>query len=90
MSNETTNIAAIPKIYKAICNIIGDIGAVGKDKKNEQQNYRYCGLPRVQVVRNRRGKERGELKLLHEVVTGLDKNRNRRKMRPYGQRVFGV
>ena len=48
MSNEITNInTAIPKIYKAICSIIGDIGAVGKDKKNEQQNYRYRAIDDV-------------------------------------------
>ena len=48
MSNEITNInTAIPKIYKAICNVIGDVGAVGKDKKNEQQNYRYRAIDDV-------------------------------------------
>ena len=36
-----------PKIYAAICSIIGDIGAVTKTKKNTQQGFMYRGIDDV-------------------------------------------
>ncbi|MDR1328873.1 MAG: ERF family protein [Oscillospiraceae bacterium] len=33
-----------PKIYPAIAAIISDIGAVGKNQKNQQQNFKYRGI----------------------------------------------
>jgi len=44
MSNENTGV---PKIYRAICNVIADVGAVGKDKQNTQQNYKYRAIDDV-------------------------------------------
>lgn len=35
------------KIYSAISNVMKDVGAVGKDKKNPQQNYKYRGIDDV-------------------------------------------
>jgi hypothetical protein len=32
------------KIYAAISNIMGKVGVVGKDKKNEQQGYKFRGI----------------------------------------------
>jgi len=49
MSNENTNntIREIPKIYNAICRVIGDVGAVTKDRQNQQQNYKYRSIDDV-------------------------------------------
>lgn len=35
------------KIYKAIANVMKDVGAVGKDSKNPQQGYKYRGIDAV-------------------------------------------
>lgn len=35
------------KIYSAICNIISEIGAISKDKKNQQQGFAYRGIDDV-------------------------------------------
>lgn len=32
------------KIYTAISNIMGKVGVIGKDKKNEQQGYKFRGI----------------------------------------------
>ena len=34
-------------IYKAIGEVMKDVGAVGKDSKNPQQGYRYRGIDAV-------------------------------------------
>jgi len=48
MSNINTNEnGGTPKIYKAICGVIGDVGAVSKDKQNVQQNYKYRSIDDV-------------------------------------------
>jgi hypothetical protein len=36
-----------PKIYPAICSIIGDIGAIAKNKKNQKQGFMYRGIDDV-------------------------------------------
>ena len=35
------------KIYGAICDIMGDIGSIGKDKSNTQQGYKFRGVDDV-------------------------------------------
>jgi len=35
------------KIYESIANIISEIGAIGKDKKNQQQGFMYRGIDDV-------------------------------------------
>lgn len=35
------------KIYKAIADIMGEIGAIGKDRKNQQQGFMYRGIEDV-------------------------------------------
>ena len=35
------------KIYKAIANIMGEIGHIGKDKKNQQQGFMFRGIDQV-------------------------------------------
>lgn len=35
------------KIYKAIVNVMGDLGAIGKEKKNQQQGFMYRGIDDV-------------------------------------------
>ena len=36
-----------PKIYKAISSVMGEVGAVEKNKKNSDQNYKYRGIDDV-------------------------------------------
>ena len=36
-----------PKIHKAIVAVMREIGAIGKDSKNEQQNYKYRSVEEV-------------------------------------------
>ena len=38
---------ATPKIYKAICDVMADIGAVGKNQKNKQQGFMFRGIDAV-------------------------------------------
>lgn len=35
------------QIYKAIVNVMGEIGAIGKDRKNQQQGFMYRGVEDV-------------------------------------------
>lgn len=35
------------KIYQAIVNVMGEIGAIGKDRKNQQQGFMYRGVEDV-------------------------------------------
>ena len=35
------------KIYSAICAVMRDINAIGKDRKNQQQNFQYRGIDDV-------------------------------------------
>lgn len=37
----------MPKIYEAICGVMADIGAVGKNKKNAQQGFMFRGIDDV-------------------------------------------
>lgn len=37
----------VPKIYEAISNVMADIGAVGKNKKNTQQDFMFRGIDDV-------------------------------------------
>lgn len=37
----------MPKIYEAICGVMADIGAVGKNKKNQQQGFMFRGIDDV-------------------------------------------
>lgn len=39
--------AAVPKIYSAIAGVMQDIGAVGKNKKNQQQGFLFRGIDDV-------------------------------------------
>lgn len=41
-----------PKIYTAIMNVMKDCGAVGKDSRNQQQNYNYRGIDAVMNALN--------------------------------------
>lgn len=36
-----------PMIYKAISNAMAEVGAIGKDKRNQQQNFQYRGIDDV-------------------------------------------
>lgn len=36
-----------PQIYKALCAIQKEIGAIGKDKKNQQQGFMFRGIDQV-------------------------------------------
>jgi hypothetical protein len=36
-----------PNIYEAICNVMSEIGAIGKNKKNQQQGFMYRGVDDV-------------------------------------------
>lgn len=48
MTSEKSNIVGKkPNIFEAIPLIIADIGAVGKDKKNQQQGFMYRGIDDV-------------------------------------------
>lgn len=50
MSNiETTNNKqqAVPKIYGSICDIMSEVGAIGKNKHNQQQKFNYRGIDDV-------------------------------------------
>lgn len=48
MTTEKSNVSEKkPNIYEAIPLIIADIGAVGKDKKNQQQGFMYRGIDDV-------------------------------------------
>lgn len=50
MTTEKSNIVELakkPNIFEAIPLIIADIGAVGKDKKNQQQGFMYRGIDDV-------------------------------------------
>jgi len=50
MANENivgSSPTQVQKIYRAICNVIADVGAVGKDKQNTQQNYKYRAIDDV-------------------------------------------
>lgn len=44
-ANETN--ATIPKIYAAIVGVMQDVGAVGKNDRNSQQNFMYRGIDAV-------------------------------------------
>lgn len=37
----------VPKIYDAILGIMEDVGAIGKDSKNEKQGYKFRGIDAV-------------------------------------------
>ena len=38
------------RIYKAIVDIMGDMGAISKDKRNQQQGFMYRGIDDVMNV----------------------------------------
>lgn len=40
------------KIYSAICNVMSDLGAIGKDSKNAQQGFMYRGVDAVMNALN--------------------------------------
>lgn len=42
-----SEISKSPKIYKAITKVMQEVGAIGKDSKNTQQNYKYRGIDAV-------------------------------------------
>lgn len=44
---KTTAAAKVPKIYAAIVGVMQDVGAVGKNDKNTQQNFMYRGIDAV-------------------------------------------
>lgn len=46
MTNEAVTIHA-PQIYQLIGKAIGEIGAIGKDKRNPQQGFMYRGIDQV-------------------------------------------
>lgn len=46
------NGETIPMIYSAICGIMDDIGAVGKDGYNKTQNFKYRGVEAVMNALN--------------------------------------
>lgn len=44
---ESAKKETMPKIYKAISAVMGEVGAVGKNKQNKDQNYKYRGIDDV-------------------------------------------
>ena len=40
----------VPKIYDAILGVMEDVGAIGKDSKNEKQNYRFRSIDAVKIA----------------------------------------
>ena len=42
----------VPMIYAAICGVMEDVGAVGKDNYNEQQRFKYRGIDAVMNALN--------------------------------------
>ena len=45
--SDSTNTVKPGKIYKAIANCMKDIGAVGKNQRNDQQKFMYRGIDAV-------------------------------------------
>lgn len=45
--SETKVKTETPRIYGAICDVMSELGAISKDKKNTQQNYAYRGVDDV-------------------------------------------
>ena len=41
------NEEKVPMIYSAICGVMEDIGAVGKNDTNKQQGFKYRGIDAV-------------------------------------------
>lgn len=41
------NVQDTPKIYNAIIGVMKDIGAIGKDKQNQQQGFLYRGIDQI-------------------------------------------
>ena len=69
-------------IYKAIAGVIADIGAVGKDKVNRQQGFKYRSVDDVYSVLNP-ALAKNRVFILPEV---LEENRTVRSNLTHGHR----
>lgn len=74
------------KIYKAISDVMKDIGAVGKDKKNPQQGYKYRGIDDVMNALQPAMIKHG----IFVVPTVCDHNREERKTSKGGLLIYSV
>ena len=67
--------AAGPKIFGALCDIMADVGVIGKDKKNKQQDYNFRGIDDVY-------NELHSLMAKHRVFTTTEVLTEKREERP--------
>lgn len=78
--------AQAPMIYGAICNVMRDIGAVGKNQKNIQQNFMFRGIDAVMNAIN-------PALIKHRVFAVpeiLEQTREERTSRNGGQLIYSI
>ena len=74
------------KIYKAIADIMGEIGAIGKDRKNQQQGFMYRGVEDVMNTLQPLFKKYGVF-IVPEVV---EHNREERQTKSGGNLIYSI
>ncbi len=69
-------------IHQAICAVMAEVGAVGKDRKNEQQGYKFRGIADVyracQLVMAKHGVHVVPVKVSRDVVTERESSKGGR------------
>lgn len=74
------------KIYTAISNIMGKVGAIGKDKKNTVQNYSFRGIDDMYNALNKHLVEEG----VFATSTVIDKQREERASKNGGMLIYTI
>ncbi len=74
------------KIYKAIAEIMGEIGAIGKDRKNQQQGFMYRGVEDVMNTLQPLFKKYGVF-IVPEV---MDHTREERQTKSGGNLIYSI
>ena len=74
------------KIYKAIAEIMGEIGAIGKDRKNQQQGFMYRGVEDVMNTLQPLFKKYGVF-IVPEV---MEHNREERQTKSGGNLIYSI
>lgn len=74
------------QIYKAIVNVMGEIGAIGKDRKNQQQGFMYRGVEDVMNTLQPLLKKHGVF-IVPEV---LEHTREERQTKSGGNLIYSV
>ena len=74
------------KIYKAIADIMGEIGAIGKDRKNQQQGFMYRGVEDVMNTLQPLFKKYGVF-IVPEV---MEHNREERQTKSGGNLIYSI